>query len=50
MGEMRNAHKILVGKPGTMRTLRRSRQRWEDSIKMDLKETGWKGMNWIHVA
>jgi hypothetical protein len=29
---------------------KRSRHRWEYSIKMDLKETGWNGMNWIHVV
>jgi hypothetical protein len=30
--------------------LGRHRRRWKDNIKIDLKETGWKGMNWIHLA
>jgi hypothetical protein len=40
MGEMRNAYKILVGKPEGKGTLGRHRRRWEDNIKMDLRETG----------
>jgi hypothetical protein len=35
---MRNAYKIFVGKPEGKRPLKRPRRRWEDSIKMDLKE------------
>jgi hypothetical protein len=34
--EMRNAYRILVGKPERMRPLRRSSHRWEDHVKMDL--------------
>jgi hypothetical protein len=45
MGEKRNAHRILVGKP-----LGRPRRRWVDNIKMDLRETGWDGMDWIDLA
>jgi hypothetical protein len=37
MGEMRDAYKILAGKPERRRPLGRSRHRWEDNIKMDLK-------------
>jgi hypothetical protein len=37
MGETRNAHSILVGKPEGKRPLRRPRRRWVDNIKMDLK-------------
>jgi hypothetical protein len=44
MGEMRNAHNILVGKPEGKRPLRRLRHRWKDTIKMDLRETGWEGV------
>jgi hypothetical protein len=33
-----------------IRTLGRPRQRWGDNIKMDLKETGWEGIHWIHLA
>jgi hypothetical protein len=50
MREKRNAYKILVGKPEGKRPLGRPRSRWEDNIKMDLKEIGWGGMNWIHLT
>jgi len=36
MGEMRNAYKILVGKPERKTTLGRRRHIWEDNIRMDL--------------
>jgi hypothetical protein len=50
MGEMRNAYNILVGKPEGMRTLGRPKRRREDNIRMDLREIGWEGMDWIHLA
>jgi hypothetical protein len=50
LGEMRNAYRILVGNPEGKRPLGRSRRRWVDSIKMDLRETGWSGMDWIDLA
>jgi hypothetical protein len=31
-------------------TLGRPRRRWEDNIKMDLREVGWGGMDWINLA
>ena len=40
MGEGRGVHMVLVGKPEGNRTLERPRRRWEDNIKMDLKEVG----------
>ena len=40
MEEARNAVKILIGKPTGKRPLARSRHRWEDNIRMDLKEIG----------
>jgi hypothetical protein len=49
-GEKRNAYRILVGKPGGKRPLGRSRRRWVDNIKMDLREIGWDGVGWIHLA
>jgi hypothetical protein len=49
-GEKKNACRILVGKPEEKRSLRRPRRRWVDNIKMDLREIGWGGMDWIDVA
>jgi hypothetical protein len=46
---MKYAYKILIGKPEE-RSLGRPRRRWEDNIKMNLRETGWEGMDWIHLA
>jgi hypothetical protein len=47
---MRNAYRILVGKHEGKRPFGRSRHRWEDNIRVDIKETGWEGKNWIHLA
>jgi hypothetical protein len=44
MGEGRKMYKVLVGKPEEKRPLGRPRRRWEDGISMDLKETGWGGV------
>jgi hypothetical protein len=41
MGEETNVQKILMGKPTGKRPLGRPRRRWEDGIKMDLRESGW---------
>ena len=41
MGESRGAYEVLVGKPEGRRPLGRRRRRWEDNIKMDLREVGW---------
>jgi hypothetical protein len=43
MGDERNVYRILVGKPEGKRPLGRLRHRWEDGIRMDLRETGWGG-------
>jgi hypothetical protein len=49
MREMRNAYKILVRKPEGKRPFRRPRHKWEDNIRMDLRERGWKVVDWIHL-
>jgi hypothetical protein len=41
MGQVRNVYRVLVGKPEEKRPLVRPRCRWEDGIKMDLREIGW---------
>jgi hypothetical protein len=50
MGEKRKAYRILVGNPEGKRPLGRPRRRWVNNIKMDLRETGWGGMDWIDMA
>jgi hypothetical protein len=41
IGEKRDTYRILVGKPEGKRPLGRPRKRWEDNIRMDLREIGW---------
>jgi hypothetical protein len=41
MGEGGNVYRVLVGKPEGKKGLGRPRRRWEDGIKMDLREIGW---------
>jgi hypothetical protein len=50
MGEKRNDCRILVGKPEGKRTMRRPRRIWVDNIKMDLREIGWDGVDWMDMA
>jgi hypothetical protein len=50
MGEKRNAYRVMVGKPEGKRPIRRQRCRWVDNIKMDLREIGWNGMDWVDLA
>jgi hypothetical protein len=45
--EKRNAYRILVGTQEGKRPLGRPRRRLVDNITIDLRETGWDGMNWI---
>jgi hypothetical protein len=45
MGEKRSANRILVGKPQG-----RPRRRWVDNIKIDLRDIGWDGTDWIDLA
>jgi hypothetical protein len=48
--ETRSACGIFAGKPEGKRPLGRPRCRWVDNIKMDLRERGWDGMDWIDLA
>jgi hypothetical protein len=47
---MRSAYSTLIGNPGRKKSLGRPRHRWEDNIKMDLREIGWEGGDWMHMA
>jgi hypothetical protein len=47
MGEERKVYKVLVGNPEGKRPLVRPRHRWEDGIRMDLREIGLGGVDWI---
>jgi hypothetical protein len=42
---MRNAYRILFGKPERKRPLGRRRRRWDDNIRIDLREIGWKDVD-----
>ena len=50
MEEGRSAFKILIGEPTGKRPLGRPRHRWEDNIRMDLKDIGINTRNWIDSA
>jgi hypothetical protein len=50
MGERRGAYRALVGKPEGMRPLGRPRRRWEDNIKMYLREVGCGDADWVDLA
>ena len=53
MGEGRRVHRVLVGKPEGKRPLGRPRRRWEDNIKMDLREVGGGGdwmWSWLRIG
>jgi hypothetical protein len=54
MGEERKLYRVLVGKPGGKRPHGRQRYRWEDGIRMDLREIGWgggmsSGSSWLRI-
>ncbi|KAJ4434842.1 hypothetical protein ANN_23413 [Periplaneta americana] len=50
MGESRNAYRVLVGRPEGKRPLGRPRRRWDDNIKMDLREVGYDDRDWLNLA
>ena len=50
MGQGRGVYRVLVGKPEGKRPLGRPRRRWEDNIKVDLKEVGGDCGDWMELA
>jgi hypothetical protein len=53
MGGDRKVYKVLVGKSVGKRSLWRPKRRWEDGIRMDLKEIGWEmvsGFYWLRIG
>jgi hypothetical protein len=50
MREGRNVYRVLMGEPEGRRPLGRPRHRWEDGLKVGLREIGWGGVEWIHLA
>jgi hypothetical protein len=50
MGEERNVYMVLMGKPEGKRPLGRPGRRWEDGIRMDLREIGWGSVDWLRIG
>jgi hypothetical protein len=50
MGEGRVVYRVFVGRPESKRPVGRPKRRWEDNIKLDLREIGIDGTNWIGLA
>jgi hypothetical protein len=50
MEDMKNTYTILVVKPERKRPFGRPRCRWEDNIRMDIREIVWEVVDWIHLA
>jgi hypothetical protein len=50
MGEGRGVYRVFVVRPEGKRPLGRPRRRWADNIKMDIREIGINGVNWIRLA
>jgi hypothetical protein len=46
----RNVYRVLMGKKKGKRSLGKPRRRWEDGIRMDLREIGWGSVDWIQLA
>jgi hypothetical protein len=49
-GERRDVYRVLVGRPEGKRPLGRPRRSWKDNMKMNLREIGIDGANWIRLA
>jgi hypothetical protein len=47
---MKNSYRILVGNPEGKRPLGRPKRRWEDNIRLDLREIEWEGVDCMHLA
>jgi hypothetical protein len=50
IGEGRGVYRVLVGRPEGKRALRRPRRRWEDNIKLDLRDIGIDGFCWLRIG
>jgi hypothetical protein len=50
MEEEKNVYRVLMGKPEGKRPLERPKRRWEDGIRLDLREIGWGSVDWFHLA
>jgi len=50
IGKRRGVYRVSVGIPEGKRPLGRPMHRWEDNIKVDIKEVGCGGMYWIELA
>jgi hypothetical protein len=50
VGEERGVYRVLVGRPKGKRQVGRPKHRWEDNIKLDLREIGLDEANWIQLA
>jgi hypothetical protein len=53
MGEQRKVYTVLVGKPKGKSPFGRPKCRWEDGIRMHLREIcqgGWIGFNWLRIG
>jgi hypothetical protein len=50
MEEGRGVYRVLIGRSNSNRPLGRPKHRWEDNIKLDLREIGIDGTNWIQLA
>jgi hypothetical protein len=50
MGEERKVYKVLMEEPEEMRPLERSKRRWQDGFRMDLREIGWGSIDWTQLV